>query len=55
MRFAEINALFIEDGKLSKYFNSGYALAQLVEEAAILTGKLSQTTELVFRVYMLSF
>lgn len=55
MYSAEINALFKEKEKLSKYFNCGYTLAQFIEEAAILTGKQAQITELVYREYLLSF
>lgn len=51
----EINALFKEKAQLSKYFNCRYTLAQLMEEVALLTGKLAQITELVYREYLLSF
>lgn len=55
MRFVEINALFKEKGKLSQYISCGYTLAQFMEEAAILTGKLAHITELVYKEYLLSF
>lgn len=55
MHFVEINVLFKEEGKLFKYFNCVFTLAQFVEEDAILTGKLAQITELVYREYLFSF
>lgn len=49
----EINVLF--KAQLSEYFNCRYTLAQFMEEVALLTGKLAQITELVYREYLLSF